>query len=145
MPSHTFTRVGAWDESIDANLKSAEVANREHAVTDEMHAMDYLVYAYLQTARDRAAGGVAMALEDLLVHLPKGGTTGITVDTASGYFAAAAIPARYALERSAWAEAAALTVRPSSSPQVPAITYFAGPSAPRAAERSRPRALTWRG
>jgi tetratricopeptide (TPR) repeat protein len=125
MPSHTFTRVGAWDESIESNLKSAEAANREHAVSDEMHAMDYLVYAYLQTARDQAARGVAAALEQLLAQLPKDGSTGLTVQTAAGFYAAAAIPARYALERSAWAEAAALTVRPSSTPQVPAITHFA--------------------
>ena len=82
MPSHTFTRVGAWDESIEANLKSAEAAHREQAVSDEMHAMDYLVYAYLQTARD-------------------------------------------ALERSAWADAAALVVHPSTAAHVPAMTHFA--------------------
>jgi tetratricopeptide (TPR) repeat protein len=125
MPSLTFTRVGAWDESIDANLRSAEAAHGEHDVAAEMHAMDYLVYAYLQTARDQAARGVVMALEHLLAELPKEGSTGTSVATASGYFAAAAIPARYALERSAWAEAAALAVRPSGSPQVPAMTYFA--------------------
>jgi tetratricopeptide (TPR) repeat protein len=125
MPSHTFTRVGAWDESIESNLKSAEAANHEHAVSDEMHAMDYLVYAYLQTARDQAARGVATALEQLLAQLPKDGSTGLTVQTAAGFYAAAAIPARYALERSAWTEAAALMVRPSSTPQVPAITHFA--------------------
>ena len=90
-----------------------------------MHAMDYLVYAYLQTARDQAARGVAAALEELLAQLQKDGSTGLTVQTAAGFFAAAAIPARVALERSAWAEAAALTVRPSTTPQVPAVTHFA--------------------
>ena len=125
MPSHTFTRVGAWDESIESNLRSAEAAHREHAVSDEMHAMDYLVYAYLQTARDEAARGVAAALEELLAQLSKDGSTGLTVQTTAGFFAAAAIPARVALERSAWAEAAALTVRPSTPPQVPAVTHFA--------------------
>ncbi len=124
MPSHTFTRVGAWQESIDSNLRSAEAAHREHAVSEEMHAMDYLVYAYLQTARDTAAGVVATALTALLEQLPKEGA-GLTAGTAGGYFAAAAIPARYALERSAWAEATALVVRPSNTPQVPAMTHFA--------------------
>jgi hypothetical protein len=125
MPSHTFTRVGAWDESIESNLKSAEAAHRDHGVSDEMHAMDYLVYAYLQTARDQAAHGVLRALEDLLGELKEDGTTGVTMQTAAGYFAAAAIPARYALERGAWTEAAALPVRPSSAPHVPAMTHFA--------------------
>jgi tetratricopeptide (TPR) repeat protein len=125
MPSHTFTRVGAWDESVETNLRSAEAARRERAVTDEMHAMDYLVYAYLQTARDQAARGVAAALEDLLAELPREGARGMTFQAAAGLFAAAAIPARYALERSAWTEAAALTVRPSGAPYVPAMTHFA--------------------
>jgi hypothetical protein len=125
MPSHTFTRVGAWDESIESNLKSAEAAHRDHAASDEMHAMDYLVYAYLQTARDQAAHGVLAALEDLLGQQPMEGTTGVTMQTAAGYFAGAAIPARYALERGAWKEAAALTVRPSGVPHVPAMTHFA--------------------
>jgi hypothetical protein len=124
MPSHTFTRVGSWDESIESNLRSAEAAHREHAVSDEMHAMDYLVYAYLQTARDQAARTVGTALEGLLSSLPKEGT-GLSVMTAAGFFAAAAIPARYALERSAWTEAAALPVRPSSAPHVTAMTHFA--------------------
>jgi tetratricopeptide (TPR) repeat protein len=125
MPSHTFTRVGAWDESIEANLRSAEAAHRERAVSDEMHAMDYLVYAYLQTARDAAAREVATALEGLLSGLPQDGAGGLTAGIAGGYFAAAAIPARYTLERSAWADAAALVVRPSTAPHVPAMTHFA--------------------
>jgi hypothetical protein len=124
MPSHTFTRVGSWNESIESNLRSAEAAHREHAVSDEMHAMDYLVYAYLQTARDQAARTVAGALEALLSGLPKEGT-GLTVMAAAGFFAAAAIPARCALERSAWADAAALPVRPSGAPYVTAMTHFA--------------------
>jgi tetratricopeptide (TPR) repeat protein len=124
MPSHTFTRVGSWDESVESNLRSAEAAHREAAVSDEMHAMDYLVYAYLQTGRDQAARNVGAALEGLLSQLPKEGT-GLTAMTAGGFFAAAAIPARYALERSAWTEAAALPVRPSGPPHVTAMTHFA--------------------
>src|SRR5215210_2916669 len=81
MPSHTFTRVGAWDESIEANLRSAEAAHRERAVSDEMHAMDYLVYAYLQTARDAAAREVATALGELLAGLPQEGASGLTAAT----------------------------------------------------------------
>ncbi|HZA34336.1 MAG TPA: hypothetical protein VE505_05385 [Vicinamibacterales bacterium] len=125
MPSHTFTRVGAWDESIEANLRSAEAAHRERAVSDEMHAMDYLVYAYLQTARDAAAREVVTALEQLLAGLPQEGAGGLTAAEAGGYFAAAAIRARYTLERSAWADAAALDVHPGAAPNVPAMTHFA--------------------
>ena len=124
MPSHTFTRVGSWDESVESNLRSAEAAHREHAVSDEMHAMDYLVYAYLQTGTRPGRAQVGAALEGLLSQLPKEGT-GLTAMTAGGFFAAAAIPARYALERSAWAEAAALPVRPSGAPHVTAMTHFA--------------------
>jgi hypothetical protein len=144
MPSHTFTRVGSWDESIESNLRSAEAASREHAVSDEMHAMDYLVYAYLQTARDHAARNVGGALDDLLARLPKEGT-GLTAMTAAGFFAAAAIPARYALERSAWAEAAALAVRPSGTPHVTAMTHFAralGAARTGALEQARTEATT---
>src|SRR5262245_42605074 len=55
MPSHTFTRVGYWQQSIDANIASAEAARRDRATAEELHAFDYQMYAYLQTAQDRAA------------------------------------------------------------------------------------------
>ena len=58
MPSHTFTRVGHWQDSIDTNLASAKAAQRDKSVTEELHAFDYQVYAYLQTGQDRAARGV---------------------------------------------------------------------------------------
>src|SRR5205814_3827842 len=55
MPSHTFTRVGYWQESIDANIASAASAKREGATADELHASDYQAYGYLQIAQDGAA------------------------------------------------------------------------------------------
>src|SRR5262249_24271472 len=55
MASHTFTRVGLWQESIDANIASVEAARREHATSEELHATDYQMYAYLQTGQDTAA------------------------------------------------------------------------------------------
>src|SRR6266536_1991901 len=55
MPSHIFTRVGAWEESAEDNLRSATVAKAEKEFTDQLHAMDYLVYAKLQLARDSEA------------------------------------------------------------------------------------------
>ncbi|MFI5178114.1 MAG: hypothetical protein ACHQO8_06115, partial [Vicinamibacterales bacterium] len=62
MPSHTFTRVGAWQESIDTNILSAEAAHRENATAEELHAMDYLTYAYLQTGQDNAVRALMQTL-----------------------------------------------------------------------------------
>ena len=61
MPSHTFTRLGYWDESIETNLASAAAARKDNAATEELHALDYQVYAYLQTAQDAAARKVVEA------------------------------------------------------------------------------------
>jgi hypothetical protein len=51
MPSHTFTRLGHWQESIDSNLASAAAARKDNAASEELHALDYQAYAYLQTAQ----------------------------------------------------------------------------------------------
>src|SRR5882762_7958383 len=55
MPSHIFTRLGLWQESIDSNLASAASAQKNNAPGNELHAKDYLIYAYLQGAQDREA------------------------------------------------------------------------------------------
>lgn len=55
MPSHTFTRLGFWQESIDTNRRSAETARKTNDTGAELHALDYQTYAYLQTGRDQAA------------------------------------------------------------------------------------------
>ncbi len=107
MPSHTFTRVGYWQDSIDTNTAAAAAAHSEGQTADELHASDYMVYAYLQTAQDRAT--------QRLVESPP----------SAAYFARAAIPARYCLERHAWADAAKLEPRPSPFSPADAITYFA--------------------
>ena len=65
MPSHTFTRLGQWQESIDANLKSGEVARREGSTAEELHTMDYRAYAYLQTGQDDAARRLVDALPEV--------------------------------------------------------------------------------
>jgi hypothetical protein len=57
MPSHTFTRVGAWQDSIDTNIESAEAARKMGARAEQLHAMDYMAYAYLQTGRTRPCRG----------------------------------------------------------------------------------------
>lgn len=120
MPSHTFTRLGYWEDSIASNLASAAAARKAGSPGEELHAMDYLVYAYLQTARDEAARRVLGEAEAIRERLASaGGYAG------AGAFALAAMPARYALERGAWAEAAALPVRPAGIQYADALTHFA--------------------
>ena len=128
MPSHIFTRLGMWRESIESNLASAGVARAWVAKTrpgatsfDALHAMDYLEYAYLQTGRDsKAREVVEEAARVASFDSP---------EFSAGY-ALAAIPARYALERRAWKDAAALTVQPAEFPwekypYAEAIVHFA--------------------
>ena len=121
MPSHTFTRVGSWRESIETNRKSAEAARKSSTAGEELHALDYQMYAYLQIADDREAAAVQERALSLV-----SGAEGIAIGAAgAGAFAVAAIPARYALERGDWAAAAALPVRPASTPYTEAMSHFA--------------------
>jgi hypothetical protein len=122
MPSHTFTRLGYWKESIETNRRSAEAArNSAGGAGEELHALDYQTYAYLQIAQDTAAKAVV----DHAIAVV-GGAEGAAAGAAgAGAFAVAAIPARYALERGAWAEAAVLPTRPANTPYTEAITHFA--------------------
>lgn len=124
MPSHTFTRLGYWQESIDTNTASGAVAKREGSVAEELHAMDYRIYAYLQTAQDRAARRMLDALPEVAARFDPD-ALGSAAPGSAGVFALAAIPARYALERGAWAEAAKLEPHPSKFPYTEALTYFA--------------------
>ena len=102
MPSHTFTRLGYWQDSIETNIASAQAARREGATGEELHAMDYQAYAYLQTAQDGAARRLADTLPEVSSRFdPSRG--GSAAPPLAGVFALAAIPARYALERQAWA------------------------------------------
>jgi len=124
MPSHTFTRVGLWQESIDTNIASAEVARQQRVTSEELHASDYQMYAYLQTAQDAAAGRLLAALPGIAARFDPQSTASAAPPSA-GYYAMAAIPARWALERGRWADAAKLEVRPSGLPYVDALTEFA--------------------
>jgi hypothetical protein len=124
MPSHTYTRVGKWQESIETNLHSAKVAEEEKSIGEALHANDYLMYAYLQTGQDSAASRVLAALPSLAARFdPTVVTAG--APPAAGFFAIAAIPARYALERGDWQGAAKLEVHQSAFPFTDAITWFA--------------------
>jgi hypothetical protein len=116
MPSHIFTRVGSWQESIDSNVASQRAAKEAADFHDQLHSMDYLVYAYLQLGQDAKAKAV---IDDMTA------VTGFTETFLPGPYALAISPARYAVERSDWKAAAELEVRPSPLANVQAITYFA--------------------
>jgi hypothetical protein len=116
MPSHIFTRVGSWDESIGSNTQAARVAKDAKDFHDQLHAMDYEVYAYLQLGQDSKA----KALVDEMATV-----TGFTETYLPGPYALAVSPARFAIDRGDWKAAAELQVRPSPLAQVQAITYFA--------------------
>jgi tetratricopeptide (TPR) repeat protein len=128
MPTHIFTRLGLWEESIRSNIASADAARRLVAKThpglgsyDQLHAMDYLVYAYLQTGQDQKAKRVL----DELKAIDK-----LDADVLAAAYSFAAAPARYAVERGRWSDAARLTLHPASFPwsrfpHAEAITYFA--------------------
>jgi tetratricopeptide (TPR) repeat protein len=116
MPSHIFTRVGYWEESIASNIESARVAASDKEPHDQLHAMDYLVYAYLQLGQDKKAHAIIDEMNKV---------SGFTETFIPAPYALAASPARYAVERSDWKGAAELQVRPSPLPHVQAITHFA--------------------
>ena len=112
MPSHIYTRIGAWDKSITANLRAAEAARQFEAARhagalwdQNAHALDYLVYAYLQLGRVAEAKAIAERMAGVTETFPAGS---LTVD-----YALAAIPARLALERDDWQAAETLSVRPA--------------------------------
>jgi tetratricopeptide (TPR) repeat protein len=125
MPSHTFTRVGDWQASIDANQAAVASARRAGQTTEELHSSDYMVYAYLQTAQDNAARLIVESAAQSFTRFdPASPNTGAG-SPATAYFARAAIPARYCLERQAWSDAAKLEAVSSPFPYTDAITYFA--------------------
>jgi tetratricopeptide (TPR) repeat protein len=115
MPSHIFTRVGYWKESIASNAESARIAKLDGEQHDQAHGMDYLVYAYLQLAQDKKAKAV---IDEL-------GKIDFKTERFPGPYAAAAGPARYVFERGDWKAASELQVRPTKFAYVDAITYFA--------------------
>jgi hypothetical protein len=125
MPSHTFTRLGYWQESIDSNLAAAAAARRQGQTPEELHASDYEAYAYLQTGQDEAAGRIVRSVPEMASRFdPKALLIGAG-PPAAGYFALAAIPARYALERRNWQQAEQLALRETPFPFTDAITWFA--------------------
>jgi tetratricopeptide (TPR) repeat protein len=111
MPSHIFTRLGMWDEAVATNQASADASRgyqiqqkRSATESQELHALDYMMYSYLQQARDGAARQALDRVDAVEAIFPE--------FEFAGAYALASIPARYVLERNAWGEAAKLAVRP---------------------------------
>jgi hypothetical protein len=116
MPSHIFTRLGYWQDSIASNRAARVAAHEQGDLGEELHSMDYLTYAYLQTGQASEAGRV---LDDLraMGAVP-------AADFKVGY-AATAMPVRFAVERRDWTAAAALEPLSQAGPHVAAIVYWA--------------------
>src|SRR5574341_294733 len=141
MPSHIFVRLGLWDEVIASNQAAYRVGaayfeqrGLGHVATEEYHAMDYMVYAYLQEGRDSVAARIAQQADATDPAMPPASLV--------GPYNRAAMPARVALERGRWGDAARLTVR--STPQFPQgemVTRFArGIGAARSGDTAQARA-----
>ena len=116
MPSHIFTRVGYWSQSVDLNATAAKLAKAAREGDDQLHASDYMVYAYLQLGRDREARQIIDEMNSV---------NGYNPDRNTGPFALAASPARYVVERGDWAAAAQLALCPSKFGYADAMTHFA--------------------
>jgi tetratricopeptide (TPR) repeat protein len=126
MPSHIFARLGLWQEDIDANLKSVALAHPSGEMYmhgHELHAMHFLIYAYLQTGQDEAAKHVVEESRQIIASAPK---TGDDMGMMEYYgFASAHFPALYDLEMHHWSDAAALEPAAGISPDLQSITYWA--------------------
>jgi hypothetical protein len=116
MPSHIYTRVGYWRESIASNAASVQAAKAEKSVGNYLHAQDYMVYAHLQLAQDQQARSV---IDDMVKE------TDFKATVAAADYALAASPARYAIDRGDWGAASQLLVRPSGLNYAMAVSHFA--------------------
>jgi len=116
MPSHIFTREGMWADSVQSNLAARKAARDHGDVGEELHAMDYLTYAYLQLGKYDDAATVLSDLKRITALQYGGFKVG---------YAATAMPVRYAVERKNWVEASSIPVLDGAPPQVKAITLWA--------------------
>jgi len=116
MPSHIFTRLGLWDDSIASNLAARDAAHAQGDTGEELHSMDYLVYAYLQSGRDTEAARVIQQLSKI--------TALNTAEFKTGY-ASTAMPVRYVIERRQWADAVNIIPPTTAPPHVVAIAVWA--------------------
>jgi hypothetical protein len=116
MPSHIFTRLGLWDDSVASNTAARTAAHSQGDVGEELHAMDYLVYAYLQAGRQTEAEQVVAALSSM---------DGLLGNDFKVGYAATVMPIRLAMERGNWNAAAALQPLPESAPHISAMVFWA--------------------
>ncbi len=116
MPSHIYTRVGYWKESIASNIASVKAAKAEKEGDSQLHGWDYMVYAHLQLGQDKAARAVVEEMSK---------STELSQSSFGAFYALSASPARLAVERNDWKEASQLQVRPSRFNQAMAVTHFA--------------------
>ena len=115
MPSHIFTRLGMWNDSVISNQAARHAAHEGGDLGEELHAMDYLTYAFLQLGRDDEAAGVIASLHQM---------SGLSGQRFKVGYAATAMPARFAVERSSWQEAAAIEPVNNAPPEVSAVTIW---------------------
>ncbi len=116
MPSHIFTRLGLWDDSIASNIAAVNAARQQGDTGEELHAMDYLVYAYLQSGRYQEASQLLQQLKSMPT---------MNMGEFKIAYASTAMPIRYAVERGQWADAAAIVPPSGAPPQVVAIAVWA--------------------
>jgi hypothetical protein len=116
MPSHIFTRLGLWDESIASNTAARDAAHQQGDTGEELHAMDYLVYAFLQNGRDADAAQIVEQVRNMAE---------LNTEDFKVAYASTAMPIRYAVERGRWADAAAMAVPAGAPPYVAAIAVWA--------------------
>jgi tetratricopeptide (TPR) repeat protein len=125
MPSHTFTRVGQWQESVDANIKSEQVSMSQNVINEALHAMDYQAYAYLQMAQDKKTLALLDRVKDAASKLGGPNVVQGAALPVTGIYGRNAVAARYALERGAWDEAARLQPIASPFANADAVLHFA--------------------
>ena len=126
MPSHIFARLGLWQEDIQANLKSVALlqsSGEAYMRGHELHAMHFLLYAYMQTGQDEAARKILDESKEIVASQTGGGDDTGMMEYIG--FAAAHFPALYDLEMRHWSDAAALEPRAGASPHLQMITYWA--------------------
>jgi hypothetical protein len=115
MPSHIFTRLGLWEDSIASNVAARVAAHQQGDTSEELHGMDYLVYAYLQSGHEKDAALVVRQLR---------GMSNSSVGDFKAAYALTAIPVRYAVERRSWSEAATIVPPTGVPPHVAAIAIW---------------------
>jgi hypothetical protein len=115
MPSHIFTRLGMWNESVASNQAARRVAHEHGDTGEELHAMDYLTYAYLQLGRSDDAAKVVADLHEMRELQGKNFKVG---------YAATAMPTRLAVERADWKQAVLLEPATDAPPEVTAVAVW---------------------